>query len=319
MSEKDDGTARINPGEVRYIKLGPGGAWESASLDGDRLDWGIPENPHDLARVADWEAARQFYIDRGIAPATASGFARELRDFHTLGANDLWITFARGHLWWAIAEPGVYLSGGDARHEGEAYRTVIGRWRNTDVRGRPLTMDSLSSRLTQLAGYRGTICNVREREYLLRRINAEEEPLVCYAIAARAALIEATTELVRQLHWADFELLVDLLFARAGWRRLSGRGGSMKDIDLLIEQSLTGERASVQVKSSADQRTLDANIAAFEANGSARRFFFVCHTPRGSLTLPPGSTDRIHLWTLDKLAATAVEHGLTDWLIEKAR
>lgn len=319
MDEQDGRADRVNPGEVRYIKLGRGGAWEAASLDGGRLDWGIPENPFDLAAAQDWAGARQFYIDHGARPATATGAARELRDFHTLDRSDLWITFARGHLWWTFAEPGVHLSNGDGKHEGEGYRNVIDRWRNADVLGRPLTIDSLSSRLTQLAGYRGTICSVRERAYLLRRINAEEEPLVGRAVVARSALIEATTDLVRGLHWADFELLVDLLFARGGWRRLSGLGGSMRDIDLLIEQPLTGERASVQVKSAADQRTFASNIAAFEASGAASQFFFVCHSPRGSLTLPPDSRDRVHLWTLDKLAATAVDHGLTDWLIEKAR
>ena len=41
MSDTDCKAARIRPGEVRYIKLGPGGAWESASLKGGRLDWGI--------------------------------------------------------------------------------------------------------------------------------------------------------------------------------------------------------------------------------------------------------------------------------------
>ena len=202
MSETDGEAARIKPGEVRYIKLGPGGVWESASLDGGRIDWGIPENPHDLAHAQDWVAAKQFYIDRSIAPATATGFVRELHDFHTLGPSDLWITFARGHLWWAFAEPGVHLSGGDGKKEGEGYRTVIDPWRNTDVMGRPLTVDSLSTRLTQLAGYRGTICSVRKRDYLLRRINAEQEPLVACAVAARSALIEATTDLVRHLHWA---------------------------------------------------------------------------------------------------------------------
>ena len=318
MDEQNDRAARINPGEVRYIKLGPGGAWERASLDGGRLDWGVGDNPQDLAREKDWAGAKQYYVDQGIAPATATGFVRELRDFHSLGKNDLWITFARGHLWWAFAQPGVHLIGGDAKREGEGYRTVTGRWRNTDVLGRPLTMDNLSSRLTQLAGYRGAICSVRERDYLLRRINAEEEPLVARAVAARSALTEATTDLVRHLHWADFEVLVGLLFERGGWRRLSGLGGTMKDIDLLIEQPLTGERASVQVKSAADQRTLDANIAAFEVSGTASRFFFVCHSPRGTLTLPTDSADRIHLWTMDKLAVTAVDHGLTGWLIEKA-
>ncbi len=33
MSEKNGVLDPVNPGEVRYIKLGPGGAWENASLD----------------------------------------------------------------------------------------------------------------------------------------------------------------------------------------------------------------------------------------------------------------------------------------------
>jgi hypothetical protein len=88
---------------------------------------------------------------------------------------------------------------------------------------------------------------------------------------------------MQQLHWADFELLVDLLFARAGWRRVSGLGGTMKHIDLLLEQPITGERARVQVESSADQKVLDTCVAAFEASQQASRFFFVCHSPRGKL------------------------------------
>lgn len=319
MKERGGRADRVAPEEVRYVKLGPGGGWEASSLDGGRLDWGIPKNPFDLAAAQAWARARQFYIDHGAGPGTATGFARELKEFSTLGSDCLWITFARGHLWWAFAEPGVHLSFGDGKLEGEGYRTVIDHWRNTDISGRHLTMDSLSSRLTQLAGYRGTICSVRERDYLLRRINAEEEPLVGRAVAARSTLIEATTDLLRHLHWRDFELLVGLLFERGGWRRLSGVGGSMKDIDLLIEQPLTAERASVQVKSSAGQRTFDTNIAAFDASEVASRFFFVCHSPLGSLSVPPPFADRVHLWTLDKLAAKAVDHGLTDWLIEKAR
>ena len=41
MDEQDGRAGRVNPGEVRYIKLGRGGAWEAASLDGGRLDWGV--------------------------------------------------------------------------------------------------------------------------------------------------------------------------------------------------------------------------------------------------------------------------------------
>lgn len=67
----------------------------------------------------------------------------------------------------------------------------------------------------------------------------------------------------------------------------------------MLEQPLTGERASVQVKSAADQSVLNACITAFEANASANRFFFVCHSPRSTLNVIT-SSDR------------PVDHGLSN-------
>jgi hypothetical protein len=92
----------------------------------------------------------------------------------------------------------------------------------------------------------------------------------------------------------------------------------MKDIDLILEQPLTSERASVQVKSAADQSVLNACEAAFEANTSASRFFFVCHSPRGELRATTSGDRPVHLWTIEQLASAAVDQGLTDWLIERA-
>lgn len=309
---------RVTATISRYIKLGPGGAWEASSLGAGRIDWGMPTNPHSAANTADWVAARQFYIDCGTAPGAATGFTRELREFYTLDPDCLWITFARGHLWWAFAARTVILTSGDAKREGEAYRKTIGGWRNTDAAGRPLTTDSLSTRLTQLAAYRGTICSVREHDYLVRRINGEEEPLVTTARSARDALVDATRDLVRHLHWADFELLVELLLTRGGWRRVSVLGGHMKDIDLVVEQPLTGERASVQVKSAADQATFDRCVAAFSESRTASRFFFACHSPRGTLLAPVAEWGAVHLWGQAELAAAAVDAGLVGWLMDRA-
>ena len=318
MSKYQSKQREVAPANVRYIKLGPGGAWESASLDGGRIDWGNKADPLTLAAAADWEGARQSYLDAGLLPSTATGYLRELKDFYTLGRDCLWITFARGHLWWGFAEPEVATTSGADPDEGAYYRNVIGGWRNTDAKGKPLTIEGLSSKLTQLAGYRRTICNVGASDYLLRRINAEEEPVVATARAARLALVEANQALICQLHWNDFETFVDLIFSRAGWRRVSRLGGRMKDIDLLLEQPLTGERASVQVKSAADQSVLNACVAAFEANRSASRFFFVCHSPRSALSVIASGARPVDLWTIERLAAAAVDQGLSDWLIERA-
>jgi hypothetical protein len=92
----------------------------------------------------------------------------------------------------------------------------------------------------------------------------------------------------------------------------------MKDIDLLVEQPLTGERASVQVKSAADQATFNQSVAAFAQSGAASRFFFACHTPRGPLRLPLEASDRVHLWADVELATRAVDAGLVGWLIDRA-
>jgi hypothetical protein len=314
----DASNAAITPAACRYIKLGAGGAWEAASLDQGRIYWGNAADAHAHAAAGDWEAARADYLAKGVLPATATGYVRELRDFYTLGSDTLWITFARDHLWWAFAEPEVVFVGPETKSAGSRYRRTIGPWRNTDVHGCPLAMHALSTSLTQLAGYRRTICSVGAADYLLRRINGIEEPAVAAAQAARDALIASVTDLIRQLHWADFELFVDLIFARAGWRRESMLGGTMKDNDLILEQPATGERASVQVKSAADQAVLDASVAAFQASPLSGRFFFVCHTARGRLTAPAGTPRPVHVWDAEALARQAVSNGLTDWLIDRA-
>ena len=45
--------------------------------------------------------------------------------------------------------------------------------------------------------------------------------------------------------------MVDLIFARNGWQRVTDVGGSQKDIDLILMQPTTGEKAFVQVESRA--------------------------------------------------------------------
>lgn len=131
----DTTLALIAPAHCRYIKLGPGGAWEAAALDQGRLYWGTDGDDHHAGEVGDWDGARRGYITAGAQPGTATSWRRELRDFYTLGRDTLWITFARDHLWWAFAEPEVVLVGAATKTEGTRYRRTIGPWRSTDLAG----------------------------------------------------------------------------------------------------------------------------------------------------------------------------------------
>ena len=180
--------------------------------------------------------------------------------------------------------------------------------------GEGLSTLSLSSRLTQVQAYQRTICKVSAAGYLLRRINGFEEPAVARARAARDEAVVAAEALIAGLHWADFEVLADLLLGRSGWRRVSALGGTQADVDLVVEQPATGERGFVQVKSRATQGVLDASIAAYRASGAYARMFFVCHSPAGRLS---ADGPDVHVMTDTALARRAIDAGLLDWLMER--
>jgi Restriction endonuclease len=219
-------------------------------------------------------------------------------------------------MWWSFALPEVIWVGGDGTKHGERTRKTIGGWSNTDVNGKPLKINSLSTRLTKVAGYRRTICKIEAQDYLLRRINGIEEPIVAKCLKAREVMLNLTIEAIQSLHWKDFETLVDIIFSRSGWNRGSALGGTQKLIDIELEQPITEERAAIQVKSDASQKTLEDYIASTDAAGQFSRFFFVCHSPTGKLAAPEGR-DNVHVWTGEKLAEAVLRTGLHDWVLEK--
>lgn len=306
--------AEIEPMTVRYIKLGQGGRWARLCFETGEMHFGAPHEPHDLCLQGDWDGARQVLIEQlGYTPSVATDAIREMRDFYTQGEDCLWITFADGHLWWAFtASEAIDLRGTPGEH-GAVMRRVR-NWFSTSLYGDPLRIDTLSTRLTQVAAYQKTICQVKEIAYLLRKINGRDEPMVAQARSALEQTVAAAAGLIGQLHWSDFELFVELLFQRSGWQRVSRLGGNLKDADLILEQPATGERALVQVKSKADQPTLMRYEAIFRSGGY-QRLFFVCHSPEGRLV--PEGLGGVHIWSGEDLARRAVEAGLMGWLMER--
>ncbi len=305
----------ITPTKIRYIKLGSGGRWAGRGLERGEMHFGYATVPHELCLNQDWDAVVGLLIAAGRSPGKAKDAKREIRDFYTLGSDCLWVTFADGHLWWAFADPQVVWLGTDDEAQGARMREVRDGWHKTDITGKPLRSDGLSTILTQVAAYRQTICRIKPEAYLLRRINAVEEPVVARAREARSAMVAVAAEMIAALHWADFETLVDLIFARSGWQRVSRVGGGLTDVDLILEQPATGEKAFVQVKSKAGQAVLDDYVDRFRHSGTYQRMFFVCHSPKGTLSTEGDS--RLHVWAGDRLADAAVRAGLFDWLTER--
>lgn len=316
MSRDEGGkdVAKVGRCPVRYIKLGSGGRWEATALAEGTLEWGSEADPGELARAKDWDGAKQHYLQQGISPATATAYTRELRDFFTLGSDTLWITFARDQLWWAFAEPEVGFRGEATPDRASFFRRTIGPWRSTNILGEPLIQHRLSSALTKVTGYRQTMCKVEAEDYLFRLVNAELDEAISFAQSALDTLHANLEHVIRQLHWQDFELLVDLIFSRSGWRRISRLGGTLKDHDLLLEQPITAERISVQVKSTTSQRELDRYAKNFNDNDVAHRLFFISHGEQPLASVDP----RITTWSVRDVSRHTVAAGLTDWLMERA-
>lgn len=307
----------ITPSTVRYIKLGVGNQWFESCKRNNRLEFGHHDVPHAVAMMGDRKAIAKIYVDMGRTPGKGADYARAVFDFYHLDESCLWITFAEGSLWWAFAKRDVVMLEPDGNH-GVRCRDLVTSWSNLDVNGNVLSQSSLSTRLTKVAAYRQTLCGVGDAEaYLVNRINGVVEPFVAEAQAVQSSLIRVTEQLIAQLHWRDFEIVCDLIFARSGWQRTSELGGLQKDTDLVLEQSATGERAFVQVKSSSDQATLDRYVAEFEADPSFDRMFFVCHTSKVELVVR-SSVKPTHVWAGQTTARQAIAAGLIDWLMKKA-
>jgi len=313
-ASKADDHVKVNPSAIRYIKLGTGNRLAKECIERGIIRLGFDGVPHDLCQTSDWNGVRKTLQALGKAPAAATNQANQIEDFYTLGGDVLWITFWDGKLWWAFAEPGVHQ---DERHDYlTRHRRVATPWRCTNVRGDVLALRGFSTRLTKTAGFRGTLCNIDEGDYLLRRINAESEPLADEAAALQDQLVAMAERLVAALHWRDFEILVDRIFADSGWRRVGVLGETQADVDLIVEQAAIGERAFVQVKSRATTAVLQDYIDRYREYGDCSRMFFICHSPRGRLRQQAVSPD-VELWFADTIARKAVRAGQYEWLVQR--
>jgi hypothetical protein len=170
-----------------------------------------------------------------------------------------------------------------------------------------------------MEGFRGTICSVKEFDYLVHKINGKLSAETQEAVKALENLERKIETLVRNLHWKDFETLVDLIFRQAGWQRVGILGGTEKTIDLDLLSPITSERYAVQIKSRAGRAEFENYQRRFTDMQGYNRLYFVVHTPSRDL-VEAGTTvsGEIELLLPDKIAHLTVKYGLADWVNSKA-
>jgi hypothetical protein len=129
----------------------------------------------------------------------------------------------------------------------------------------------------------------------------------------RQALSRHMEAAIRELHWKDYETLVDLVFRHAGWERVSVLGQHAKAYDLELREPITGDRYVVQVKSQATRSDLIGTVEQFSA-ADFRKVFFVVHSPARDLQDAVDLPAHVELVYPTHLAGLALDAGLSKWL-----
>lgn len=309
------------PSGVRFIKLGKKSAWWSVARDTNTLRLGFRQFDFGLCKGGAWSRAKEAYaaISSRKRPADIARAVNQVREFFELPESVLWCTMETGDVWWCFAEPQVIdlCAGNDASAEvtGARMRRVIDRWRNTDINGDRLRLDSMTTKITKVASFQETICKPHGAADLLNRIRAIQSDAHARAAAAHGYLVQAVGDILDQLHQNDFELLIELIFSSSGWKRISAVGGTQKMLDLAMILPTTDEHCFVQVKAQTNRTTFHKLIDALDNSQGYSRMFFVYHTPAEAFE--NAAADRVTVWHRYEIARQAVRAGLVDWILSR--
>ncbi|GAB3097163.1 hypothetical protein [Lysobacter terrae] len=310
----------ITPRAVRYVKLGPSGSWEQESKRRGILRFGFESaDPETLAlcRAKKWDELARLWREQGKQPpGTATSFTNQVKAFFEDQGDTLWVSFIDDVLHYGFLEPGEPQRWDQNDGNYSSYRIVQCGWRSTDAAGITLTKTSLPGTITKLTMFRGTSCNVIDAGRLVKRINGQRSDEVTRVEQARTSLLEALVPLIQMLHERDFEILIDMGFVNAGWRRLGAVGGNQATKDLDLEAPLTRERAYVQIKCQTTQGELDAYAKDFANKDTYDRLFFVYHT--GQIENPFAEAG-VTLFGAVDVARMVLEGGLVDWVIDRVK
>lgn len=318
---------------IRYIKLGKGGSWEEECLKPPhtlRLGFwtGEPEMLRACRTRDDTAVQNQLRLRRGKGDSdSVKDDFRQVQSVFWDDGSTVWITFHDRKLYWGrldlarAPEPGV-----DERGEGfSVHYLAAPGWRcvTDGPNPKPLLKDDLAGHLGMVTQYRGTVCRPHDEDYVWRRIQGLHGLVAEDAVAAMSALERHIVAMLRQLTPADFEILVDMTFAAAGWRRQGVVGGTEEDVDLVLVRSSIGgvldpmmeieaERVAVQVKSLATTRIFNESALRL---GAYSRAIFVYHTG----DVRNDSHPNVQLVDAARLAPMVLDAGLTRWLLRRVR
>jgi hypothetical protein len=296
-----------------YIKLGRGGEWEADAILHGKLRFGWRDQSLDDINAGRWDIIQQQLRQAPWLQSTAQATRafNGLKSICTSTPSDIWITFHKAKLWWTrlSAEP-------TEEDSISKFRTTIMPWSDKNEHGKLLVATSLPGKLAQLQAYRWTMCTVRQKELLKRILEGRSSPMAQTIAQQRNLLAVQLVQCIQELHWKDFEILVDLVFRASGWIRVSVLGQQAKGYDLELREPITGDRYVVQIKARAGLEDIAKTSALFSPT-DYRRIYFAVHSPTRDLENAEDLPEHVELLLPNDLAQRVIDAGLISWLEEK--
>lgn len=314
--------------KVLYIKLGKGGEYEKECIEEkSTIKLGYHGESHELCIQGKWDVLNNGMIKnhKEWSQNTATFHLNQIKMFYEEPKTTMWITFYNHKLWYCFAEEEIiYLEKESTDRGAPKERRTVDGWHDVDVKGKHLNILGLNGNLTKVQGFRGTICNINESEYLLRKINCEKSPEQIKLEKDLSQVQQDLIPLIKSLTPKDFEIFVDLIFRYAGWSRFGQVGDGIRDIDIQLVSPVTMERALVQVKSECSRKTFENVESTFSLlSKDYNQLYLVYHTPGSGLEKLLKQRDKkgigtiMKIWDIQTLVELSLNAGLIDWLIKK--
>ncbi|QEN03293.1 hypothetical protein EW093_00750 [Thiospirochaeta perfilievii] len=303
------------PERINFIKLGVKGDFEKECIETNgTIKLGYNEIDHQLCMSGQWEKVSDLITkEYSTVQSATTSHKNQIKKFYEEPESAMWVTFYNNSLWYCFAQPGIQVN-----DDGSKVRNTVGGWKNIDINGKQLFIQELSGRLTKVQGFRGTICDVKEKEYLLNKINGKQSKEV---IAVEKSLVELKKNLkliIKKLNWKDFEIFIDLIFRSAGWSRVGIAGKTAKTIDLELLAPVTDERAIVQIKSESSLKTFNDYKTDFLNMNEYDKYFFIVHSPANDLRnyIDSKLEKDIIIYDDSKLSELCINGGLIGFLLD---
>lgn len=306
-----------NPSNILFIKLGKNGNFEKDCIENRGiLKIGYNEIDNFLCISNNWtgvesEIKKMYRTDQSVT----TSHKNQIKKFYEEPETTMWVTFYCGKLWYCYAEKKVILN-----KDGTKERKTLSGWTDVDSQNNKLFIQYLSGRLTKVQGFRGTICDLKEKDYLLHKINNTQSKELAAVENDIKNLRLSLEALIKKLNPKDFEVFVDLIFRSASWSRAGVLGSTVKTIDIELFAPVTNEKAIVQVKSQASLALFNAYKKRLQNMLGYDKIFFVTHTPSEDLQkyIDNGLEDEIQIWDSKKLAEFSINAGLIEWIVNIA-